>query len=161
MKRLREYGEKNYAAKERKLEKGDLGKHTHRSPCRKTAEASSSHCHVQSGQKQEEVRICNDQIRPKDAHPTESPSGDGEVTSPILAVRDLPKGGTESGGKTRCNSQSSQGLQNEKKGETCLKQNSDLEPDSKPSKRKPQQVEQKIQQRLPQQPVSKNMAKKR
>lgn len=57
MKRLEKYGERNYAAKEGKLEKSDLRKHKDRDARRKAAEAVNSDSDVKSGQVQEEVKF--------------------------------------------------------------------------------------------------------
>lgn len=49
------YQERNYAPKDRKVEKSDLGEYCDRSKCGTTTEASSGDCFQQSREEQEEV----------------------------------------------------------------------------------------------------------
>lgn len=55
LKYLIKYGERNYAPRERKLEKNDLKKHSDRSSCWQTSEASSSDCLQCSKESEKEV----------------------------------------------------------------------------------------------------------
>ncbi len=52
---MKQYQERNYAPKTRKIEKSDLSKHSHGSAFRQTNEASSGDSLQQSGQEQEEI----------------------------------------------------------------------------------------------------------
>lgn len=54
---MKQYQERNYAPKIRKIEKSDLSKHSHGSAFRQTNEASSGDSLQQSGQEQEEIEV--------------------------------------------------------------------------------------------------------
>lgn len=54
---LNKYQEKNYASKERKIEKSNLGKHTHRGPFWKAPEASGGDCLIECEKTNEEKEI--------------------------------------------------------------------------------------------------------
>lgn len=56
---MSQYGERNYAPKNRKIEKSDLREYSNRSQCRQAAETSCSNSIQQSRQEQEEEEVIN------------------------------------------------------------------------------------------------------
>lgn len=67
---MRQYNERNYAFKERKLEKRDLVKYINRSECRQTAEASCGDSDEQSRKIKEEIEVKNEEVRKEDVGQT-------------------------------------------------------------------------------------------